>query len=80
MPVYKLKYKSGTERWWFKFQPPGATRDSRPIREFGFTTKREAADAERDRSILEAQKYRIAKNGPVATPVPTTLARMVKIF
>ena len=47
MPVYKRKNTSGKTVWFYKFQPPGATRDASPIREFGFATKQEAVDAER---------------------------------
>jgi hypothetical protein len=46
MPVHKRKYQSGTTVWFFKFQPPAATRGTSTIRGFGFATKREAEDAE----------------------------------
>ena len=61
MAVYKRKYDSGTILWYFKFQPPGATRGSPPIRQFGFVTKREAEDAEATRRVEEQQKWELVR-------------------
>ena len=81
MPVYKRKYDSGTELWCYKFQPPGAKRGTLPIREFGFATKRQAQDAERDRRVEEDRKYQLATcGGAVAAPVPTSLAMLLDEF
>ncbi len=81
MAVYKRRYKSGTETWWFKFQPPGARRGSLPIREFGFATKREAEAAERNRHSEKEQKYQIAKgSGEVVPAIPTTLSMLLEEF
>ena len=81
MPVYKRKYNSGTVLWYYKFQPPGAARNTLPVREFGFATKREAEVAERDRHIAEEQKYQLAKGGSaIAAEVPTTLSMLMEEF
>jgi integrase len=81
MPVHKRKYESGKTVWYFKFQPPGARRGTSTIREFGFTTKREAEDAERKRRTEEEQKYELAKVGAsVADPLPQTLAMLLDEF
>jgi hypothetical protein len=57
MPVYKRRNTSGKIVWFHKFQPPGATRNVLPIREFGFATKQAAVDAEVVRRTEEQQKY-----------------------
>jgi hypothetical protein len=81
MAVYKRKYDSGTALWYFKFQPPGAARGSLPIRQFGFATKREAADAEASRRIEEQRKYELAKAGSgVAAAPPKTLSTLLGEF
>jgi integrase len=81
VPVHKRRYKSGTILWYFKFQPPGAARNTTPIREFGFATKREAEVAERERRTAEEQKHQIAKGGSaVVTAIPTTLAMLMQEF
>jgi len=82
MPVYKRKYQSGTVLWFYKFPPPGATRGSPPIREFGFATKREAEDAEAQRRIEEQHKCELAKAGAGVrlAPLPKTLAMLLGEF
>src|SRR4030095_16939049 len=81
MPVYKRRYKSGTVLWYYKFQRPGAARGTLPIREFGFATKGEAADAERKRHLEEDQKYELAKAGSgVAAAPPKTLLMLMEEF
>src|ERR1039458_6617583 len=81
MAAYKRKYDSGTELWYFKFQPPGAARGSLPVRGFGFATKRAAEDAEAKRRIEEQQKYELAKAGSgVAAAPPKTLATLLDEF
>jgi integrase len=81
MAVYKRKYDSGTVLWYFKFQPPGAARGSLPVREFGFATKREAADAEAIRRAEEQKKYELAKAGSgVAAAPPKTLSMLLEEF
>jgi integrase len=81
MAVYKRKYDSGTILWYFKFQPPGASRGSLPIRQFGFATKREAEDAEAARRIEEQQKHELAKAGSgVAAAPPKTLSMLLEEF
>src|SRR5215471_13113971 len=82
MPVYKRKNTSGKIVWFYKFQPPGATRAAAPIREFGFATKQEAVDAEVARRIEEQKKLELAKAGAagVAAAMPTTLAMLLAEF
>lgn len=81
MSVYKRKYLSGTVLWYFKFQRPGASRGTLPIRGFGFATKREAEDAEAQRRIEEQQKYDLAKAGSgVAAALPKTLSMLLGEF
>ena len=81
MPVHKRKYQSGATVWFFKFQPPGATRGTSTIRGFGFATKREAEDAERKRRVEEEQTYELAKVGATfAGPLPKTLAMLLEEF
>ena len=82
MPVYKRKNTSGKIAWFYKFQPPGATRDAAPIRAFGFATKQEAVDAEAARRIEEQKKLELKKAGAagVAAAMPTTLAMLLTEF
>src|SRR5215472_5137529 len=82
MPVYKRKNTSGKTVWFYKFQPPGATRDASPIREFGFATKQEDVDDEGARRIEEQKKLDLKKAGAagVAAAMPTTLAMLLTEF
>src|SRR6266481_7857054 len=82
MPVYKRRNTSGKTVWFYKFQPPGASRNVLPIREFGFATKQEAVDAEVARRIEEHKKYEMAKAGAagVAAAMPKTLAMLLAEF
>jgi site-specific recombinase XerD len=82
MPVYKRKNTSGKAVWFYKFQPPGSTRDASPIREFGFATKQEAVDAEVARRGDEQKKLELREAGAagVAAALPTTLAMLLAEF
>src|SRR5512146_1788408 len=82
MPVYKRKNRSGKVVWFYKFQPPGATRRASPIREFGFATKQEAIDAEVARRLDEHKKLDLRKAGAagVAAAIPKTLAMLLAEF
>src|SRR6266850_7386355 len=82
MPVHKRRNTSGKIVWFYKFQPPGASRNVLPIREFGFATKQAAVDAEVIRRTEEQKKYEMAKAGAagVAAPMPTTLAMLPAEF
>ena len=82
MPVYKRRNTSGRTVWFYKFQPPGASRNVLPIREFGFATKQAAVDAEVVRRTEAQQKYEMAKAGAagVAAAMPTTLAMLLAEF
>jgi len=82
MAAYKRRNTSGRTVWYYKFQPPGATRGTLPIRESGFGTKQEAVDAEVARRTEEQKKYQVAKAGAagVAAAMPTTLATLLAEF
>ena len=82
MPAHKRKYISGKTAWFFKFQPPGATRLGSVIREHGFATKQAAVDAETVRRGDELKKYELAKAGAagVAAALPKTLAMLLEEF
>src|SRR4051794_36018753 len=82
MPVYKRRNTSGKVAWFYKFQPPGATRNAQPIREFGFATKQAAVDAEVSRRAEEQKKVELTKAGAagVAAAMPTTLAMLLAEF
>jgi integrase len=83
MPVHKYTYR-GSKRtaWFYKFDGPGSTREDRHIfRGWGFATKREAEDAERNRYAEELQKIELAKAGSgVAATVPKTLSMLLEEF
>ena len=82
MPVRKRKYRSGKPVWYYQFDPPGSTRDGRDrISKSGFSTKREAEDAEAIRRSEEIQKREMAKVGAiVVAQVPRTLAMLLEEF
>ena len=80
MPVHKRKH--GRKPWYYEFNLPGATRESRSRAcASGFATKREAEDAEARRRIEEQQKREMAKAGVgVVAEVPKTLAMLLEEF
>jgi len=83
MPVHRRKYISGKTVWFYRFNAPGSTRDSRQeFRAFGFETKQAAVDAEANRRIEEQQKSDLIKAGAagVAAAVPTTLGMLLQEF
>jgi hypothetical protein len=83
MPVHKYTYgRSKRTAWFYKFDGPGSTREDRHIfRGWGFATKREAEDAERNRYAEELQKIESAKAGSgVAAAVPKTLSMLLEEF
>jgi integrase len=83
MPVHRRKYISGKTVWFYRFNIPGLTRDTRrEIREFGFETKQAAIDAEAQRRVDEQQKYDLRKAGAVgvAAALPTTLGMLLQEF
>jgi integrase len=81
MPVHKRK-RNGKVTWYYKFDLPGSTRgDRRMIREYGFGKEGGAKDAERKRWIEEQEKKeRVEAGSPVAAPLPTSLAMLLKEF
>jgi len=82
MPVHKRTYQSRKTVWFYEFNLPGATRQDRlRVSGSGFTTKKEAEEAEVARRIEEQQKRDLAKAGAsvVATP-PKTLAMLLTEF
>jgi integrase len=82
MSVRKRKNPSGKTVWFYAFDAPGSTRENRKkIREFGFATKQEAAEAEATRRIDELKKRDMAKSGGGVTgDVPKTLAGLLDEF
>jgi hypothetical protein len=56
MPVYKRKYKSGAVDWSYVFDGPSAEGQRNQITESGFSSKKEATEAEAVRRIDEQQK------------------------
>ena len=81
MPVHKRKYRSGQVVWFYQFDLPGSNRDGRGrISESGFSTKREAEDAEALKRSEERQKRDMAKAGSVVAQVPRTLSMLLQEF
>src|SRR5438477_2093086 len=83
MPAFKRKYRSGHTVWRYMFSAPGSTAtDRRLVVESGFSSKREAEDAEAKRRLEEIQKYELAKSGAagVAAALPTTLVMLLQEF
>src|SRR6266849_8810581 len=81
MPVHKRTYESGKTAWYYIFDSPGSTRQSRQqIKESGFATKREAEDAEARRRLDEKQKYELVKTGRVDAPLPKTFGNLLDEF
>ena len=82
MPVYKRKSRSGAVGWGYMFSLPGSSRtDRRRISESGFSSKREAADAEARRRTEEQQKVKLEKGGfGVGAAPPKTLAMLLVEF
>lgn len=76
MAIRKRILKSGVS-WGYYFDLPGSTRAERKtVSEYGFSTKKEAAEAEAARRILEAKR---AAEGDYAA-VPRTLRDMLAEF
>jgi integrase len=82
MAVRKRTRSSGKPEWYYCFDLPGSTRQSRNrISGSGFLTKREAEEAEARRRIEEQRKKDIAKAGAsIAAPLPTTLSMLLEEF
>jgi len=82
MSVHKRKYRSRKTVWFYQFALPGATRQQRNrVFASGFSTKREAEDAETNRRIEEQQKRDLAKAGATVTaPLPKTLSMLLEEF
>jgi integrase len=81
MAILKRK-RRGKIDWYYKFDLPGATRNSRRIiRGFGYATRQEAIAAEANRRIDEQKKREMAKaGGGVVGVVPKTLAELLDEF
>ena len=82
MPAYKRKNRAGRTTWGYMYSEPGSTREKRNrISGSGYSTKREAEDAERDRRIEEGRKAERAEAvSTVAGPLPRTLSRLLEEF
>ncbi len=82
MPVHKRTYGSGTITWYYSYSLPGSTRQNRVRRsESGFSTKREAEEAEARSRVEESKRLEMAKAGiGVSAKPPHTLAMLVNEF
>src|SRR3954468_8207717 len=84
MPAFKRKNRAGRILWAYMYSEPGSTREDRKrISGSGFSTKREAEEAERVRriEIEEGRKRELAMGGsPFPDPVPTTLSMLLNDF
>jgi integrase len=82
MPVYKRTYRSGQTVWSYVIDAPNSTRENRQqLTASGFSTKKEAQDAEAQRRTEERQKQDLAKaGGSVAGPLPRTLSMLLEEF
>src|ERR1051326_2227094 len=80
MPVHKRKH--GKRSWYYQFDLPGSTRQSRDrITASGFATKQEAMVAEALRRTEEQQRRILAKAGfGVSSEIPKTLAMLLEEF
>jgi hypothetical protein len=81
MPVHKRRRRNQVD-WYYKFDLPGATRNSQKIiRAFGFATRQAAVEAEANRRIDEQKKLEMVKAGAgVDAPIPKTLAMLLDEF
>ncbi len=78
MSIHKRKYKSGKTVWSYFFDAPGSTWENREqISASGFSTKKQATDAEAKRRI-ETQKEHESKG--VTAPLPDSLTGMLEAF
>jgi integrase len=82
MAALKRTYRSGQVVWFYQFDLPGSTREERTrITESGFSTKREAEDAEAIRRVEELRRQDLAKAGAsIAAPIPKTLSALLEEF
>jgi integrase len=81
MSVRKRVNPSGKIVWFFRFDAPGSTRENRTeIREFGFTSKQAAIEAEAKRRIEEQKKYEIVQSGGPVIEIPETFSGLLAEF
>ena len=82
MPAFRRRYRSGHVLWGYQFDRPGSTREERDrISGSGFSTKREAEDAEAIRRVDEQQKRDLVKAGAsIAAAPPKTLSTLLSEF
>ena len=82
MAVFKRKYRSGKTVWWYLFDAPGSTRQNRQqVTASGFSTKRQAEDAEARRRVGEQHKAEMARAATgVDAPLPKTLESLLLEF
>jgi integrase len=80
MSIKKRTYRTGKCSWFYVFDAPGSTRESRKqITESGFVTKREAEIAEAERRISIKLEHELRKAKDVA-PLPKTLGALLEEF
>lgn len=79
MSVKKRTYRSGKTVWYYIFDAPGSTRQSRrQVKASGFSTKKEAQDAEAARRVEVQKQAELPAESPV--PLPTTLGALLQEF
>lgn len=80
MAIRKRKYKSGQVTWAFYFEAPGSTKENRTqVFGSGYTTKKQAVDAEAARRIEVQREYEAAARG-LPLQIPRTLDMLLKEF
>lgn len=83
MPVFKRKYRSRRIAWAYEFDLPGATREER-VRvsaSSGFSSKKEAGDAEVARRLEQQQERDLPTASlRVTAPRPKTLSMLLEEF
>jgi hypothetical protein len=81
MAVKKRVYRSGKTAWYYVFDAIGSTREiRRQITETGFSTRREAEEAEAQRRVDEAGRRELERAGRLDARVPKTLATLLLEF
>ena len=81
MPVHKRKLKSGATVWMYKFDGPDSARQSRnTFRKSGYSSKKEALEAEAARRVEVLREHELKQEGPGPQALPKTLAALLEEF
>src|SRR5262252_2293570 len=80
MSIRKRVLKNGSASWGYYFDLPGSTREARrKVQQWGFTTRKEAVEAEASRRIEEARAARFVPQGVGQAP-PKTVGDLMGEF